>query len=188
MSLSQHASGNFHTTAEVTMGLLLTLMVCTIGLTSSSALENSRSLPQPSFFQNKMRQVVFHLDEDNLIQQVSFMHSRVTSSEAKGIIFKEGQILVKEQEMSFKLFNFDPMFQLMEKTSSTDLTDGDNQNNLTIKVQQLTDLMVLMLQPIAFWIRMPVQRSLGYQMLTCDKINTDFEVDFDLFKRKHSIL
>ena len=185
-ALSNHPNASFNATTMT--GLSYALMtLLTIGSVSSANLMQNTPVVKPISIMDVLREVTFHLDDDLFIEQVSFMRSHVNSIEAKEGSFTLEEMSIKDQSMSFKLFNFDLMNRLFEKTSSTNYTQT-SQGELSIKVRHLSDLVVLMLQPVAFWIRMPLQRGLNSKLFACENINTEFQPNIDLTKRKILLL
>ena len=174
---------SFQTATNLSVFLIVALSVLT-DLTSANLVQDKLK-PMADLFREGLRDVTLLLDGDQFVEQISFMRARGNSFEAKKGNFKTDEVLVKEQQVSFKLFEFDLLHRLLEKVP---IPQHEPQEELSIKVHRISDLVVLMLQPLAFWIRMPLHQSLGSQVWGCEKLNNDFQIDIDLFKCKFDCL
>lgn len=142
--------------------------------------------PAYQMFMN--REVTFHLDDDLFLEQTSFMQSRVTFMEAKDAEFQPEEMVHQNEIVSFKLFDFDLLRRLVEKSAPTTAANGRVPSKVSLKVRQLEDFLVLLLQPLAYWVRMPLERSLLYNLPLSEQLNADFTVQIDLAKRECSPL
>jgi hypothetical protein len=157
----------------------LALLVQSRTLLESSTL----NLKQLTLF-GRTREVTYHLDEDMFIEQVSCMRVNNPLQETVTGMFVPEEVNRTSQVIRFKLFDFSLMERVLALSPAFKSTCDTAQSSYSVQVASLPDLVVMMFQPLAAWLHMPVERNLASHISLPETFDLDFQIEIDLSKCK----